>query len=522
MANESCDLPHRIFILRQLFQSKRRVMHLYIRLFILSGLGFCLAYGQIPAADQYAQLLSEVQLIKRYADNSDENTVLLDSARVYARDSLWEIASVFLEMYLEQKSNPVTPVATSLNNSQDIKSLQFRVISGLDFNRQEFELGLIQSDSVLKDQISKPFVGLEISKSGSAGRQTEWSLFSRFRADKENISAAARTQADYSTSPLHLFFEAGAGYDKNQLYPEFTFWEMHSSQRVHWQSKGEWSIRLENILRYKKYKKSIETVPGFINDALQAAINYSDHYYFNYTFELNESLNSDNLDYFEQTAFVQYFDSFFSIWRIYSQTGLRLNRFSYMLEDSLIHNKSVTSYFEIQSALSLGGNWQWKEYCYLKKKSFAVISEQDANHVACQLNSVLRQSLSNNWHWEAGHHFESKTHQTQEGGRDVLVREQNYYENGLLMGLDYQNTSGLFLSVDAAYSWRRYPHTVSGEELSLYSNRDVLSLSMFMLIPLSRSLDFHAIASYDNDRDKDKDEGNIQSSFFSIELQYKF
>lgn len=497
-------------------------MHKYLPLLIITGLTFSIAYGQLSPADQYAQLISEVQLIARYSDKSDENAALLDSAHAYARDNLWEIASVFLELYLERRNSPVAPETISSHNANFKKPLQFSIISGLDFNRQEFELGLIQSDSVLKDQISKPFVGLEMKKDWSTGEHAELSFSGRFRIDKENLTGAVRTQTNYVTDALHLFIEAGAGYDKNQAYPEFTFFETHSRQRFQWQSKGDWSARLDNLLRYKKYRQSTETVPDFINDALQAMINFTEHYYFNYTFELNESIKTDNLDYFEQSASIQYFDHFFSSWRIYSQSGLRLNRFSYMLEDSVIHNRSLSASFEIHSALSLGSGWQWKEYYFLKKKSFAEPSEQDANYIEQQLNSVLRQSISTNWHWEAGHHFECKTHQARKGDQKLLIDEQNYFENGLLASLEYQNSSACFLSVDASYSWRRYPNAFSGQELSLYNNRDVFSLSMFMLIPLTQSLDFHAIASYDNDRDKDRDEGNIQSSLFSMELQYKF
>lgn len=487
------------------------------------GLTFSLVFAQYSAQENYALLYEEARLVSRYADSSRKNNALLDSARVYAGDGLWDVAVVFLEFYLEQKTPAASGPPINRPLAQLDKPAEFRVLTGVDFNRQEFELGLIQSDSVLKEQISKPFVRLEMEKSWAGAENMDFALNAAVRFDKENMSAYLRGQSIYSVHSINLFFDAGAIYDKNRLYPEFTSFEAHSRQQLLWQkSASDWELRLDNMLRYKKYEQVSDAVPGFLNNVFRADLNYIHRYFINYTADLNESIKSQTNDYLEQTLYLQTWQEYFSSWRINLQLGAGRNRFSYALEDSLIRNTSRSLLLDFQSLLALSDSWQWKEEYHLKSKTFADVSEQDANYLQHQLKSALRQRLFESFSWEVGYQYESRKHSSFSGAQAMLIDEQNYYENGLLLGFDYQRLSGLFISVSASYNFRRYPQAVSGEDLSLYSNRDILNLSLFMQIPISASLYFSALASYDNDRDKDRDEGNIRSSLFSAELQYRF
>jgi len=105
---------------------------------------------------------------------------------------------------------------------------------------------------------------------------------------------------------------------------------------------------------------------------------------------------------------------------------------------------------------------------------------------------------------------------------DIYIKEQNYYENGLIIGADYQNFSSLFISLSASYSFRRYPDVLSDQVLSLYSSRNIFNLSLFLQLPIIDKFMFNLFAAYDNDQDLDNDEDKIRSSMFSAELQYQF
>ena len=112
-------------------------------------------------------------------------------------------------------------------------------------------------------------------------------------------------------------------------------------------------------------------------------------YFLSYAFDLNESINFDNNDYFEQTFYLNNIEHFFNLWRTNSQLGVRYNRFTYTLEDSVIYNESRSFLADVQSVLPLGDNWHWKEEYHFMNKTFDKVSEQDANYIQHQVTTDL-------------------------------------------------------------------------------------------------------------------------------------
>jgi len=491
----------------------------FILLFIFTS---SIAFGQIPPQEAYDLLQDEAHLLARYSSDKPDAAALLDSAEVYACDSLWSIATVFLQQYMDDlKQKPVvsTPHLSSPARSDPA---DWRIVSGIDFNRQEFEMGFLQTDSVLNEQLSKPFVGIELKKNLQNSTKSNFNLFSHIRYDKENFTGGLNLNGNFYFETIHLNLQAGALYDRNSLYPEFTFLEGNSRQDVLWQISRNWEMRSENYLRYKKYKQPSQDIPDFVNDLLRVDINYNQKFIFVSEINYNESQNYDNNDYLEKNLYLQSFGRFFKRLRINFRGGIRLNRFAYSLQDSTIHNKSRSVFTDLQSILPWGSSWRWKLEWHTKFKNFEKVSEQDADYQQHQIRSLLRRQLFTYFSWEAGYLGELRKYKEFTGAQGAYIREQNYYENGMILGMDYQNFNNLFISFSASYGLRRYPQAVTDADFSLYNNRNILNINLLMQIPILPRLDFNFLASYDNDRDLDSDENNTRSSIFSAEIQYQF
>ncbi len=263
-------------------------------------------------------------------------------------------------------------------------------------------------------------------------------------------------------------------------------------------------------------------ISNFLNDVFRLNLNYSQNYFLNYELDYNESIDYDSNDYFEQTVYFQNMIYFFRNSRLNSQAGVSVNNFSYFLDDSVIHNKSFSILADIESYLPLTERLVWKIEYQLKNKNFEKASAQDADYNQHRVSTSLRNKLFSSFFIEAGYLYEIKKHSSISSTQDVYVNEQNYCENGLLAGVDYQKFNDLFISLSASYSFRRYPDVSSEQVLSLYSSRNIFNINLFLQVPVFNDLNFNLFAAYDNDQDLDNDEDKTRSSMFSAELRYRF
>jgi len=479
------------------------------------------AYGQISQKDIYSLLQSQAESLSAHSENHQRSSAMLDSAAVYAQDGLWEIANIFLEQYIEDTRVTQSSGVFQYNNFESSKSLEITLVSGVDFNRQEFELGYLQTDSVITDEISKPFLGIGLKKDLYESNSSNVYVNSDFRIDKENFSADLNFSSSFFSGNSNFMFEAGTAYDKNSAYPEYTFFETDSRQSLFWYISNKWEFRAENYLRYKKYDKPSEIINNFFNDVFRLNINYAGNYYLIYDLDYNESIDYSSNDYLEQTLFLQNISRIFG-GRVISQAGMRNSDFSYLLDDSVMSNTSFSILADVDIYLLLTDKWIWKGEYHLKNKQFRKVSEQDADYVQHQIKSIFQNEVFNSLFLEAGWLYEVRRHDLINSEADIYIKEQNYYENGLIIGADYQNFSSLFISLSASYSFRRYPDILSDQVLSLYSSRNIFNLSLFLQLPIIDKFMFNLFAAYDNDQDLDNDEDKIRSSMFSAELQYRF
>lgn len=102
------------------------------------------------------------------------------------------------------------------------------------------------------------------------------------------------------------------------------------------------------------------------------------------------------------------------------------------------------------------------------------------------------------------------------------MSEQNYNSDGIFLSLSYLNTTGSYFSASVSYQWRRYPQSATNDILSLYSNRNILSVTAMVNWPLLTNLFLNTYIMYDNDQDIDLDQQNNHSTIFTAELEYKF
>ncbi len=484
------------------------------------------ALAQAPdsQSEQYYLLLSEAKLFALYQPAARMQKALIDSAEQYAQNNDFELAIIFLEEYVQQAPQDFDIKNISLQSNPS--KWEFTVRTGIDFNRQEFELGFIESDSLISEQINKPFIGFDMNTRLYGQRENGIGLQLTGRGDSENRSMTLKIGADYHPGNQQVFFEAGYLFDKNIAYPDFSYNEFNSRQKISTKLPHNWNGNIQNQLRHKIYDKASQTIPDFFRDVMHIDLS---HYGLNQTFnsfqydlDYNESINYQNNDYFTQS--IQWNGR--KIWpaklTLDYTLGYQNNLFTYALEDSTLSNRAESAFFLFRHELALNDFLSWKSDYRGRYKIYKKKTEQDPDYLHHLLSSTLRYNFTQNFFMESGYLLEYKNHFVFEGGQNAYIQEQNYRGDGVLIGLEFFNISRFVLSAFASYTWRRYPDAVSDGLGSFYNDRNVLNLNLFLQAPLFRGLSLNVFTSYDDDRDLDSDSGNIHNSFFSAELQYTF
>lgn len=497
-----------------------KILFIYACLFLLIFSTHGRLEAQVTAHDEYDMLIREAQLYKDYLYQGHHE--LMDSAASYAAQGDFDLAVIYLEMFLagEQDSDQADPLTVSEPPGSSLKGIVLK--SGFDFNRQEFELGNIQSDSLLLEELGKPFLGIEWRQALG----DHFSLVSDLHYDKEDFTGQVSFANNFSADNSSLNFETGFQFDENSRYPEFTSREGHADQHFRWQILPSLELNLDNRFRYKQFREPSETIPSFIRNWFQGMLVYSSpsahNLEINYQVDINESIKYNNNDYSEQGVRLSY--AYLRPGKVIPKAGIGLTsrEFTYVLQDSVLSNNATGLYAEIENEIKLWGGISGRLSYLTRRKYFTRKTEQDPDYWQHNLYTGLKFKLSETVGAETGYVLNVRRHEAQIGLDQAYIKEQDYIGQGAKLALDFSTVSGYILSLGITQTWRRYPNAISGQELGFYSDRNIFDLFVLAQIPVMDHWQISILASYDNDKDLDSDQANSQSTFFTSELQYRF
>jgi len=481
----------------------------------------------------YELLLLEIDVLRSYSTFSKNTNTLIDSAKEQALKGDYDIAIVFLEeakseiSILKKKINPKAVLSSK-------KTLFFNFLTGIDYNRQEFELGFEQSDSVLLDELSKPFVGFNLKYLNA---KNTFQIENRLRYDKENLQTELFLKNTSQNNYFGLNTKIGTVYDKNFAYSDLGYLEFFAD--LNFKSidlNYDWYWSIKNLTRYKKFKQATQTIPNFIRNTFSTYVVRNFDLYknlqFDYNFDFNESLQYINNDFKEHDAGISYQDIFLRRLKFKVSTRSRISNFNYLVQDNNLEtdimrdssftNRSNTYFFnpnfifEINSDLSIDLNYK------ADFKSYDIKTEQEPDYTFQYVNPAFIINFNEMTRLKVGYVFEEKVHKTEPDLEKQYIKDQNYSSKGISTGVDYSSLSGIIISLNAEYMLRRYPNVQDDVSFSIYSNRNVLNILFFAQIPVSEKMSLNAIASYDNDKDIDSDFNDSISSFYTFEVSYSF
>ena len=212
----------------------------------------------VSAKANYDLLLTRFKVYIEYFMMKEEVKRLYDEALQYAQSDEYEIAAIMLEEALiilkedddsSQKAVEKTAPLNSVVNSSG-QGLKFSIITGMDFNRQEFEVGFLESDSTVKEEFNKPYLGLSTRYSLNYGEEAFFELYNAIRYDKENWRGEYRLR----WQPFNDFYIQYAGYwSQARVTDSNSYWDHMIMTKLNSQLSNDFYWSLYNTFDYKYY-----------------------------------------------------------------------------------------------------------------------------------------------------------------------------------------------------------------------------------------------------------------------------
>jgi len=482
----------------------------------------------ISPEEKYQLLLTQFNILIAYINPGSEEKKLISESNQYANAGDFDIAIVYAEEaidLLKQNKlnttlniNELPSIAFDENSNDTI--FTFSLLSGIDFNRQEFEVGFVQNDSTVIEEFGKPFAGVTAQLLIPLPGESELNIKNSMRYDKENF------RDDYYIQWLadkNLFLQYG-GY-LNYSNEANSFWEHDFAAKVlpDYTKKINWMI-YENFV-FKKYKETNSSLYNYYKNRVEGNIEYNagKNYIFNikYINEINENLGFEDSDYLQHTFGTGYRKNYPGELNhgFYLQGVNR--KYALAFEDSIINNQFNMIIFDSVFDIPFYSKLRLEIENNFNLKSYRIKSSFEPDYIWNYFRPTFYFNFSTQLELGLGYELELKDNKNTSND-ELEVAEQNYRSNGIYASLNFFSSAGIYFSISSSYQWRRYPQSITNDLISLYSDRNILSLFFLAFVPISNRLEINAFITYDNDKDIDKEQQNNQSTIFNFGVEYKF
>ena len=390
-------------------------------------------------------------------------------------------------------------------------------MSGIDFNRQEFEVGYLQDDSTILEEIKNPYAGFVIQYNKNYSADRFLNMQDALRLDQQNY----RNDLNFRWVPadwLNIRFGNYWNYARNADYYSYIENGLDIAGAGSLAPGLQWHA--ENDYRYRLFTGKSPGYADYYRNRMWLGL-AGTGLRGDYSLELYENLGTEETDYRQHLLRCGTAGYIFP--PLYATFTLEGTWRDYKLKlgDSLAVNRFVqaagylTADLELSEWFRLGLEENYLFKTYEHKSGF------EPDYHLNYLKPVVIFRWDPEWEWTTGFEWEMKKH-IPVPGDTYEVGEQDYSSLGIVFGTTFNSPSGAYVLLNLGLQWRRYPASVSKEIISLYTDRNIFDVMIIGNLPLSRHLNLNIFAVYDNDQDIDFDQQNNQSTIFTLELEYLF
>ncbi len=537
----------------EIMRKTHRTICLFM-LFSLLGTGlFSAEEGQVHSAgadtlrlelarEAYHSRLIQVEFWFRSRTEVDSSLYLLrQEAEYFATVGDYGTALELLEELLNQTTGEV-PTADSdwlwQDDSPDTSPLsaslflttqpnwQWSLESGVDYSRQEYEMVMLENDSVVVEQLSNPFLSLRATRNGILSSRFSYQSYQYLRADQVMVQASSVLSLGSTFSPSFW-----------KLDGEVNLYWLHHQQRgsfVEGQLRGTYNRLVGNgdqLLFYGlgRVKHHFPTDSSY-GDVLQGELNLGyQHYFSPFTYlqfnvrpEMYQESQVLGLRYVQVQPHAEFtrrldYNRYLTVEVYYNQRTFRSR-----LAGSTTGNTyrawlpRLVGEFPVYHPFGIAARMEAEDRRYLSPD----VSHSDFRYYSAAIE--LRYYFGDYSAVGLGYVAEEERHFSANDQEEKLIAQENFRAGGVVFSLELIQGEGLMVNLSYSLTLRTYPNLVPNDFLSIYSNRRIHNIQGVGVIPFTRHWQFQFLVNYDNDRDRDREGNDNKNTIFNLSLVYSF
>ncbi len=466
-----------------------------------------------------SNLAGEVRLFKKMAlqalDDGDSN-----------------LAQIYVQSALDILAPPPGPSKMSAGQTEiratPIFQNQWRVSSGMDVSRQDFEITYSGRDSNLIDATQNPFVGFSLDGLGKIGERTNL-----------NWNGSVRLSRDYTLGDFHA--SGDLPLHQNQNLTIWTDWEGMGYRRefemkyvqglggIQWQAnwKDKINALCEYEISYRRYDKPDQNFPNYSRRRFWGYVQFFPPLvrWMRLSAEMENRRHQQfsKLDYSQKRISLR---SYFVLKR--SELTLQIDR--RFLNDNSTPLDSLYflgSYHDWYGSFllkqPLGGPFAFKLSTMNVQRRYSPVNTYLVDYDYLTAVSAVSWSPSSNFTIDLGYLFIQKRYRHREiEGANWAVKD--YTVRGVQVGIDFLNFRNLLISGQISYEMRRHPNGEEGdtEGFNLYTNQNETAAMLFASWQFWAHYELDVVLHNDTAIDQELEHNNSRVSIFTLELHRKF
>ncbi len=455
-------------------------------------------------------------------------------ARELGAEGRWTEALEVLNTLLDLFSDPAgesipspSPLSAWTQNDPAVRSRyalqQFEIESGVDYSQQEFEVALLESDSVLVEELQNPYVSLSYSQPYNFGGQQLF-FSHRLRMDNQFFTYNLFTNYEKRSAGGLFRVEMDGSFYYSQTSLSANFFDNRLRVLIGDPTdlKNRWYLIARG--RYKAYTGS--DLPE--RDILSAGItSFYEHFfsplqsvYFTYTPAIYRE--KGGYAYWKQRL-----EAAYRYWKYYNRfVEFGIEGVYYQFEtgeaENFYENRYVSVLPKLEVEWNLFHNVGFRLDASAETRSHrnADAINPDFNYYRLQL--VPKYYLHDTFSISGGYFQEAQQHRVNLAADTDFARQADFQSRGVVGQLEYLSLNGIILNLEYRATWREYPHAETSILNTYYADRFVHSLSLLGWVPVTRQWFIQLFANYDNDQDRTEVPNDTRSTLLNLGIIYKF
>jgi hypothetical protein len=470
--------------------------------------------------------------------------LLFDDAKKSAGEQDWQTAIDLLSsiQYLFTSTASHSSSKTRSENSRDTSYIYepvnfspvvskgafingFQLETGIDYSLQEFEMSFLENDSTIIEELQSPYFGLVFTHNISLPRNLI-SFSHRLRYDNQfsyyNFLASISTDSRFTQSKFD--FEGYYFHQSSALFSDFLDGQIRYSLNKYFNTNKSLNLNLRG--RYKGFTQPDSLNANMFNTALNLGfdmlINSRSNIYVFVSPEIYREIQSLGLSYFQTITglFYKYKNGTNKFFEIGMETFFR--DYKNDLGGEEYKNRFLSLGPRIQGEYSFSRRFGASLKTNLDNRTYKTPYEVNPNFLFASLESFLKWYWGNSSSFGMGYYGDFQKNRVQDPSYELLVEQEDFYSNGIILNIELMNYSGLMLSLDYRIFFRTYPDAIDSPLYAYYSDRYVHSINALGWIPIGRKIQLQIYANYDNDQDRKNEKNDSRSTIINLGLLYKF